>query len=220
MIFLLLFAYVFGGAIAGDTGTYLQYADAGGAGAAVVFASADTGMGLADDLSDRIFDRSQPADFPLGAAARRDRRGPRPLRHLRRDHAGIRVPARVPASGSRPASRALGLVTVFAFALCWVFTARRWWCASPGRCRARSPGHAAVTFGTTSSCHRDAPRLAAGFRRGEPRLQGRDAARGLLTGGPWRVPPSRRCWRAPCWWGCSGRWRQPVPAAHLIAIDP
>ena len=51
VIFLLLFVYVFGGAIAGDTTTYLQYALPGVLVQTVVFASAGTGTGLADDLS-------------------------------------------------------------------------------------------------------------------------------------------------------------------------
>ena len=57
VIFLLLFVYVFGGAIAGDPGTYLQYALPGVLVQTVVFASAGTGTGLADDLKTGIFDR-------------------------------------------------------------------------------------------------------------------------------------------------------------------
>ena len=49
VIFLLLFVYVFGGAIAGDPATYLQYALPGVLVQTVVFASAGTGTGLADD---------------------------------------------------------------------------------------------------------------------------------------------------------------------------
>jgi oleandomycin transport system permease protein len=57
VIFLLLFVYVFGGAISGDTGTYLQYALPGVLVQTVIFASAGTGTGLADDLKTGIFDR-------------------------------------------------------------------------------------------------------------------------------------------------------------------
>src|SRR6476660_6253673 len=57
VIFLLLFVYVFGGAIAGDTGTYLQYALPGVLVQTVVFASAGTGTGFADRLTPGIFDR-------------------------------------------------------------------------------------------------------------------------------------------------------------------
>src|SRR4051812_10440719 len=57
VIFLLLFVFVFGGAIAGDPETYLQYALPGVLVQTVVFASAGTGTGLADDLKSGIFDR-------------------------------------------------------------------------------------------------------------------------------------------------------------------
>jgi oleandomycin transport system permease protein len=57
VIFLLLFVFVFGGAIAGDPETYLQYALPGVLVQTVVFASAGTGTGLADDLKSGFFDR-------------------------------------------------------------------------------------------------------------------------------------------------------------------
>src|SRR5688500_18192601 len=57
VIFLLLFVYVFGGAISGDTQTYLQFALPGVLVQTFVFASAGTGTGLADDLKTGIFDR-------------------------------------------------------------------------------------------------------------------------------------------------------------------
>ena len=68
MIFLLLFVYVFGGAIAGDPGTYLQYALPGVLVQTVVFASAGTGTGLADDLKTGIFDRFR--SLPISRTAR------------------------------------------------------------------------------------------------------------------------------------------------------
>ncbi|MGH3791718.1 MAG: ABC transporter permease, partial [Pseudonocardiaceae bacterium] len=57
VIFLLLFVYVFGGAISGNTTTYLQFALPGVLVQTVVFASAGTGTALADDLKTGIFDR-------------------------------------------------------------------------------------------------------------------------------------------------------------------
>ena len=57
VIFLLLFVYVFGGAISGDTQTYLQFALPGVLVQTFVFASAGTGVALADDLNSGIFDR-------------------------------------------------------------------------------------------------------------------------------------------------------------------
>src|SRR5690606_15272493 len=57
VVFLLLFVYVFGGAIAGDTQTYLQFALPGVLVQTFVFASAGTGTALADDLNSGICDR-------------------------------------------------------------------------------------------------------------------------------------------------------------------
>ena len=97
VIFLLLFVYVFGGAIAGDPAHLPAVRPARGA-------RADRRVRLGrhrNRARGRPQDRHlrplpQPADLPDGAPARRDRGGPRPLRHVRRDHAGVRVRARVP----------------------------------------------------------------------------------------------------------------------------
>ena len=67
VIFLLLFVYVFGGAISGDTQTYLQFALPGVLVQTFVFASAGTGVALADDLSTGIFDRFR--SLPIGRSA-------------------------------------------------------------------------------------------------------------------------------------------------------
>jgi oleandomycin transport system permease protein len=67
IIFLLLFVYVFGGAISGNTADYLQFALPGVLVQTVVFASAGTGVALADDLSTGIFDRFR--SLPISRAA-------------------------------------------------------------------------------------------------------------------------------------------------------
>ena len=67
VVFLLLFVYVFGGAIAGDTSAYLQFALPGVLVQTVIFASAGTGTGLADDLHTGIFDRFR--SLPISRAA-------------------------------------------------------------------------------------------------------------------------------------------------------
>ena len=61
-IFLVLFAYVFGGAIAGDTDAYLQYVLPGIVGMMTLFATMGVGVALSTDLSAGVFDRfrSQP----------------------------------------------------------------------------------------------------------------------------------------------------------------
>ncbi len=56
-IFLVLFGYVFGGAIAGDTGRYLQYVFPGILVMMTLFATMGVGVALNSDLSAGIFDR-------------------------------------------------------------------------------------------------------------------------------------------------------------------
>lgn len=56
-IFLVLFGYVFGGAISGDTGEYLQYVFPGILGMMTLFATMGVGVSLSTDLSEGIFDR-------------------------------------------------------------------------------------------------------------------------------------------------------------------
>lgn len=56
-IFLVLFAYVFGGAIAGDTGDYLQYVFPGILGMMILMATTGVGVSLSTDLSSGVFDR-------------------------------------------------------------------------------------------------------------------------------------------------------------------
>ena len=56
-MFVLLFTYVFGGAIAGSTGDYLQFALPGIIVQNVLFATLNTGVGLNTDLTKGVFDR-------------------------------------------------------------------------------------------------------------------------------------------------------------------
>jgi ABC-2 type transport system permease protein/oleandomycin transport system permease protein len=57
VIFLVLFGYVFGGAISGNTGEYLQYVFPGILGMMTLFATMGVGVSLSTDLSEGIFDR-------------------------------------------------------------------------------------------------------------------------------------------------------------------
>ena len=125
IVFLMLFVYVFGGAIAGDSSTYLQFALPGVLVQTIVFASAGTGTALADDLKTGIFDRFRslpiPRSAPLLGAIGADL-----VRYLASGlimvGLGVVLGFRF---GTDPLSVVAGfaLVMVFAFALCWVFTA-------------------------------------------------------------------------------------------------
>ncbi|MEU6428279.1 ABC transporter permease [Microbispora sp. NPDC046973] len=57
IMFLLLFTYVFGGAIAGSTGDYLQFALPGLVAQNMLFASMTTAVGLSTDIGKGVFDR-------------------------------------------------------------------------------------------------------------------------------------------------------------------
>lgn len=56
-IFLVLFGYVFGGAIAGDTDAYLQYVFPGIVAMTTLFATMGVGVALSTDLATGVFDR-------------------------------------------------------------------------------------------------------------------------------------------------------------------
>ena len=68
IMYLVLFTYVFGGAISGDTHVYLQIALPGILVLTVVFATLGTGMMLNRTSPPASSTGSAPADRPLGAA--------------------------------------------------------------------------------------------------------------------------------------------------------
>ena len=125
IVFLLLFVYVFGGAIAGSSEDYLQYALPGVLLQTVVFASAGTGVGLAEDLKTGIFDRFRSLPIsraaPLVGAVGADL-----VRYIT---SGVIMLAFGFALGYRTSAGpvavlgAFALVVLFAFAMCWIFTA-------------------------------------------------------------------------------------------------
>jgi len=59
IMFVLLFTYVFGGAISGNPGNYLQFALPGIVVQTVLFATLTTGVGLSTDLTKGVYDRLQ-----------------------------------------------------------------------------------------------------------------------------------------------------------------
>src|SRR5499433_467083 len=59
IMFVLLFTYVFGGAISGNPGNYLQFALPGIIVQTVLFATLTTGVGLSTDLTKGVYDRLQ-----------------------------------------------------------------------------------------------------------------------------------------------------------------
>jgi oleandomycin transport system permease protein len=188
VVFLLLFVYVFGGAIAGDTSTYLQFALPGVLVQTFVFASAGTGVALADDLSTGIFDRFRSLPIarsaPLLGAIAADL-----VRYLT---SGVIMLGLGLLLGFRFSTNplavlaGLGLVTVFAFALCWVFTALAMVVRQPRSVQGLSALiMLPITFGSNVFVPASTmPSWLRGFVDLNPVSRLSDAVRGLFTGGP------------------------------------
>ena len=124
VMFLLMFTYLFGGAIAGSTGEYLDYVLPGMLVMSVLFTTVYSGISLNTDLTKGVVDRFR--SLPMWRAA--------PLlgsllgdavRYL---IAGVVIVTLGVALGYRPEAglpgvvAALALVVVFSFALSWVFS--------------------------------------------------------------------------------------------------
>ncbi len=124
VMFVLMFTYLFGGAIAGSTGEYLDYILPGVLVMSVLFTTVYSGVALNTDLTKGVVDRfrSLPTwrPAPLVGALLGDS-----VRYL---VAGTVITGLGLALGYRPDAgfpgvvAALALVIVFAFGLSWVFT--------------------------------------------------------------------------------------------------
>ena len=124
VMFVLMFTYLFGGAVAGSTGEYLDYILPGILVMSVLFTTVYSGIALNTDLTKGVVDRIRSLPVwrpaPLVGALLGDT-----VRYL---VAGTVIMVLGVALGYRPgagvsgALAALGLVIVFAFGLSWVFT--------------------------------------------------------------------------------------------------
>jgi ABC-2 type transport system permease protein len=124
VMFVLMFTYLFGGAIAGSTGEYLDYILPGILVMSVLFTTVYSGVALNTDLTKGVVDRFRSLPIwraaPLLGALLGDA-----VRYL---VAGTVITVLGLVLGFRPAAGlwgvvgALALVIVFAFALSWVFT--------------------------------------------------------------------------------------------------
>lgn len=124
VLFTILFTYMYGGAISGSTGDYLQYILPGIIVMSVLFTTVYSGVALNTDMTKGVVDRFRSLPVwrpaPLAGAVLGDC-----LRFLA---AGSVVTLLAVALGYRPDGgvggllAALGLVVIFAFGLSWVFT--------------------------------------------------------------------------------------------------
>lgn len=188
VVFLLLFVYVFGGAIAGNSTEYLHYALPGVLLQTVVFASAGTGVGLAEDLKTGIFDRFRSLPIsraaPLVGAIGADL-----VRYVTSGVImlvfGFALGYRTPA-GPLGILAAFGLVVAFAFGLCWVFTALAMVVRQPCSVQGLSAlimlplTFASSVFVPTQTM----PGWLQGFVAVNPVSRTADAVRALLDGAP------------------------------------
>ena len=125
IMFTLMFTYLFGGALAGSTGEYLQFLLPGILVQTVVFITMYTGMGLNTDISKGVFDRfrSLPIWRPatlvgalLGDVARYAMASAMVI------VLGLVLGFR-PAGGAAGVLLSVALVLVFSFGLSWIWTA-------------------------------------------------------------------------------------------------
>lgn len=125
ILFTLLFTYLFGGALAGSTGSYLQFLLPGTLAMTVVLVSVYTGVGLNTDITKGAFDRfrSLPIWRPaplvgalLGDAARNT------LAAAIVIALGLVMGFR-PDGGVAGVLLAVALLLVFSFSLAWIWTA-------------------------------------------------------------------------------------------------
>jgi ABC-2 type transport system permease protein len=124
VMFVLMFTYLFGGAIAGSTGEYLDYILPGILVMSVLFTTVYSGVALNTDLTKGVVDRFRSLPIwrpaPLVGALLGDS-----VRYL---VAGTVIVVLGVVLGYRPGAgvggvvAALALVVVFAFGLSWVFT--------------------------------------------------------------------------------------------------
>jgi oleandomycin transport system permease protein len=188
VIFLLLFVYVFGGAIAGDTSAYLQFAVPGVLVQTVVFASGGTGTALADDLHTGIFDRFRslpiPRSAPLLGAITAD--------IGRYATSGVIMLVFGTILGFRTSAgplaivASLAIVMALAFALCWVFTALAMVVKEPRSVQGMGALISLpLTFGSNVFVPASTmPSWLQGWVNVNPVSKTADAVRGLLLGGP------------------------------------
>ena len=124
VMFVLMFTYLFGGAIAGSTGEYLDYILPGILVMSVLFTTVYSGISLNTDLTQGVVDRFRSLPIwrpaPLVGSLLGDS-----VRYLAAGTViillGVILGYR-PGAGVPGVLAALGLVVLFAFGLSWVFT--------------------------------------------------------------------------------------------------
>jgi len=195
IMFLLLFTYVFGGAIAGGTHSYLQFELPGLLVMTVVFATLGTGLMLNQDIAGGVFDRFRTLPIarwaPLGGAVLGDM-----VRYLISVGItlgfGMILGFRI-GTGPLPAIAGCLLLLTFALAMCWVSALIGMLVKTPQG--VQMYGFLAMfplVFGSNLLVPAQTmPGWLQAFVRVNPMTALTQAERGLLTGGPVATPAIR-----------------------------
>lgn len=195
IMFLLLFTYVFGGAIAGGTHAYLQFELPGLLVMTVVFATMGTGLMLNQDITGGVFDRFRSLPIarwaPLGGAVLGDM-----ARYVISVAVtlgfGMILGFRV-KTGPLPAIVGCLLLLTFALAMCWVSALIGMLVKTPQG--VQTYGFLAIfplVFGSNLLVpSQTMPGWLQAFVRVNPMSDLTSAERGLMTGGPVTTPAVR-----------------------------
>lgn len=195
VMYLLLFTYVFGGAVSGNVHDYLQYELPGILVLSVVFSTLGTGMALSQDMATGVFDRFRSLPIsrtaPLAGAVLGDvtRYAVSVAISL---FFGMLLGFRIQTS-PLAATAACLLVLLFALAMCW-FSALLGLMTKNARSVQwmGSLIYFPLTFGSNVLVKTDTlPGWMQAFVKGNPMTFLTDAERGLLVGGPVAVPAVR-----------------------------
>ena len=192
IMFVLLFTYVFGGAIAGSTGEYLTFALPGIIVMNMLFVTMYVGMGLNTDLTKGVFDRLRSLPIarwaPMAGRITADLvKQAWSIAATARGRLHSRLPRRHLVAGLLGA---VVLLLVFALAFSWVSVLVGVVAKDPEQVQlfgftALFP----ITFVSNVFVpDGDDAGVAAGHRRGQSGEHPADAARGLMVGGPVAEP--------------------------------
>jgi oleandomycin transport system permease protein len=188
VMFVLIFAFLFGGAIAGDWHRYLPYVLPGIMVQTVVFASMGTGVGLNTDIRNGIFDRFRSLPIarsaPLVGTVLFD-----VIRYLVSGLITLAIGLVLGLhlrSGPLSVAIAFGLMVAFSFALCWVWVLIGLSLPSPNTVQGVAFAvMMPLTFGSNLLVRTGTlPGWLQAWVKVNPVTSLSDAVRGLLVGGP------------------------------------
>lgn len=201
IMFVLLFRYVFGGAIPVAGGSYVNYLMPGIFVQTVIFGAASTALGLAEDLQSGLLERFRALPMAHSAVL-----SGRTLTDLIRNGVVIVVMTTVGlAVGFRPMPNAVNyfvacvVIMLFAFSLMWLFAIVGLSAPTAETAQLMTfPIIFPLTFASTAFVPAASmPGWLQGFAKNQPVSQAVDAARSLMVGGPYH--DAQAVWASLAW---------------------